>query len=124
MFFDEFNTLNPNLDAVFLRFLEKPYRYMVELPNDTYAPEAGLLVLMASNKDQAELIKVGFNPAVVFRATENFFRIPPLRERKEDIAVFVLQQLLDRKENTNKQCIKNMHRVSTEGMRLICDMIW
>jgi hypothetical protein len=126
VFLDEFNTLDRSLDATFLRFLDKPYRYNVTFGGSTFSPDAQLLLILASNKNKEELVgEKDFNPAVVFRATENFFRIPPLRERKEDIAIFVLHQLLDKKqrEPTNEyfRCI---HRVSTEGMRLICEMNW
>ncbi len=125
VFLDEFNTLDRSLDATFLRFLEKPYRYSVTFEGNMYSPNAQVLMILASNKDKDELVRDGRNPAVVFRATENFFRIPPLRERKEDIAIFVLHQLLAKKNakaaNEYSKCI---HRLNTEGMRLICEMNW
>lgn len=130
VFFDEFNTLDKRFDSKFLRFLEKPYRFTVNMNRNLLSFDAEILIIMASNKDQKQLIEeLNFNPAVVFRATENFFRIPPLRERKEDIAVFVLHQLLAKKKSAieaqqSMKCVTNIHRISTEGMRLICEMDW
>jgi len=127
VFCDEFHTLEKQLDAKLLHFFEKPYRFSVRSESEGTVEEhsfkAGILVIIAANKDQVALIReADLNPAVVFRATENSFRIPPLRERKEDIAIFVLHRILKKKEKN--RCLEHIHRISTEGIRLICEMNW
>lgn len=126
VFFDEFNTIEPEFASKFLRFTEKPYKFSVRGVAQEF--EAKILAIFASNKSKDELIgdnNIKINRAVVYRISKNYYRIPPLRERKEDIAVFVLHRLLKKKEDEPEfnelNCVR---RISTDAMRLICELDW
>jgi DNA-binding NtrC family response regulator len=77
-----------------------------------------LLVVIASNYTPDQLIEKGFNPAIVFRITKNYFHVPPLRQRKEDIAVFI-NHLLSKVAKDYK-----LKRIDPHGMRLLCELPW
>jgi len=124
VFFDEFNTIKPEFASKFLRFTEKPYNFNVRGVAQEF--EANILAIFASNKSKDKLIdKSKINRAVVYRITKNYYRIPPLRERKEDIAVFVLHWLLEKKrDEPGLNELKRIRRISTDAMRLICELDW
>lgn len=124
VFLDEFNTLPIKEHAnVFLRLLEKPYE--MEIPYQTGGPlqDVNMLTIIASNKSRDELIEAGFNEAVVYRVTKNQFRIPPLRERPADIAVFVNNVVRKYNERYKKNNIL-IRRIDMKAMRLICELRW
>jgi len=125
LFFDEFNTLPTHLSVRFLRVFEKPYQ--IEMPWDEkrYRMNVNILSIFASNLDAIELIEKGFNPAVVGRITQNIYKIPPLRERKEDIAIFVNHYLQEKKKNNQADgVLKDLTRIHIDALRLICELPW
>jgi hypothetical protein len=126
-FFDEFNTMEKTIINRFLRIFESPFEVFV--PWKGWRIEnANFLTVIASNKSRSELIDMGFNPAVITRI-ENEFEIPPLRRRKDDIAIFVLKKLLDVKnryhESTEDYANRtNITRIDPHALRLICELAW
>jgi len=125
IFLDEFNTLAPGSEHLLLRAMDKPYEVKVPTLSDagliksvTAYPDIRPLVIFASNKTPQQLVANGFNPAVIYRISQNFFRIPPLRERKEDIAVAFLQMVLKWKSELKPK------RIEINGLRLICELPW
>ena len=87
VFFDEFNTLKPpEVSSIFLRTLDKPNSIIIKnSPLDI--SEINVLAIFASNLSPEELIKEGFNDALISRMRA--YRIPPLRERPEDIPILL-----------------------------------
>ena len=118
LFLDEFNTMpDPLLANEFLRVFEEPYEVYIEDRGSPMRP-VKVLIIIASNLTGDQLIEKGFNPAIVFRITKNYFHVPPLRQRKEDIAVFI-NHLLSEAAKDN-----NLKKVDIHGMRLLCELPW
>lgn len=124
LFLDEFNTLPYYLSIKFLRIFESPYE--IEMPWDSqrYRMSVNILTIFASNLDSLGLIERKFSPAVIGRITQNTFEIPPLRDRKEDIAVFVNSYLQKLKNKDKEGMIKNVTRINLDALRLICELPW
>lgn len=121
VFFDEFNALNPpSLAGAFLRFLEKPYH--ISVAKEPPEIPVNLMTVFASNKNRDELIELKFNSAVVFRVTRNPFCVPPLRERKEDIALFICNSLV--KYNKKQEGNKKVKYFDPNGMRVLVELDW
>ncbi len=78
------------------------------------------MVIFASNMSKDELIEKEFNVAVVDRITQHCFRVPPLRERPEDIAIFINNELYRKKEQVNTE----IAYFDLAGLRLICELPW
>jgi DNA-binding NtrC family response regulator len=124
VFLDEFNTLQePRWANCFLRLLEEPCE--LEIHGRPAGPivNANFLMICASNLAGEELIRRGFSEAVVYRLTRRSFAIPPLRDRKVDIAVFVNASL--RKHNSSVDApASRIRRVNNHAMRLLCELPW
>lgn len=127
VFLDEFNTLPVKDSAnVFLRLLEKPCE--MEIEGRLQGPLVGtnILFIFASNKSREELIEDGYNDAVVYRVTKTRVRVPPLRERPADIAVFVnsmVRTFNKRRMEAGKQA-EQIRRIDIKAMRLLCELRW
>jgi hypothetical protein len=120
LFLDEFNTMpNPLMANEFLRVFEDPYEVYIPGRESPIRP-IKLLVIIASNLTGDQLIEKGFNPAIVFRITKNYFCVPALRERKEDIAVFV-NYLFSKAASHFAYKLK---RIDPHAMRLLCELPW
>jgi len=86
--------------------------------------------IFASNKQLSELKDIGFNEAIIYRICQNYFEIPPLRERKEDIAIFINYYIWKNNykiendkisQDPDKGCIKY---IDLKGLRLLCELKW
>jgi DNA-binding NtrC family response regulator len=119
IFLDEFNTLNPIVANKLLRIFEEPYEINIEGFNEPI--NLNLMIIFASNMNREELIRKKFNPAIVYRITQNYFNIPPLRERPEDIAVFINNQILRYNGTLKNDKISN---IDLHALRLICELPW
>jgi len=123
VFLDEINTTEPGIANNLLRVLDKPHQIPVK-KGDIYRDETiNIQIVFGSNRTAEELLADGFNSAVVFRLAARPFRIPPLRERKNDIAIFVNHHLLKRRDD-NREKLGNLSRISLNGLRLICELPW
>jgi transcriptional regulator with PAS, ATPase and Fis domain len=87
LFLDEINSMPLSVQAKLLRFLENgEYRKVGSIENKTSQTR----IIAASNENLNYLVELGkFRSDLYFRLRTYEFRIPPLRERKNDISEFV-----------------------------------
>lgn len=124
VFLDEINTLpEPKWANCFLRLFEKPYE--MDIPGRAAGPivKSNLLMICASNLNGEELIRRGFNEAIVYRLTRRSFTIPPLRDRRVDIAVFV-NSILRRRNSGIAKPNERIRKVNSNAMELLCELPW
>lgn len=82
-FLDEIADISPALQAKLLRVLEN--REIIRL-GDTQPRKINVRIITATNKDLQQMVKEGtFREDLFYRLNVFPIRIPPLRERKEDI---------------------------------------
>ena len=103
LFLDEVGDMPLALQAKLLRFLQQRVIERVgghqEIPVD-------VRVVCATNQDLQELIKQGrFREDLYYRINEVGVRIPPLRERAEDVAVLA-RALLDKYARQHKRALR------------------
>jgi hypothetical protein len=119
VFLDEFNTMDPSLSDEFLRMFEKPYEVLTV--NGDPLRLRRVLIIIASNQNPDQLRTAHFNPAVISRIEKYYWTVPPLRERPEDIAVFVNGYLTKyNKEHTKTK----IERIEPNAMRLLTSSHW
>jgi NtrC-family two-component system response regulator AlgB len=83
LFLDEIAELSPNLQAKLLRFLQDKH---FERLGENVTRRADVRVLAATNRDLDEDVKTGrFRTDLLYRLNVVVVRLPPLRERREDI---------------------------------------
>lgn len=89
LFFDEISEVPVSFQAKFLRFIEtKKYQVL----GDPVEREANVRIIAATNKDLSEAIKRGeFRDDLYYRLQVLEIKIPPLRERKEDLKALVME---------------------------------
>jgi NtrC-family two-component system response regulator AlgB len=89
LFLDEIGELAPELQAKLLRFLEE---HRFERVGDARTIEVDTRIVVATNRDLEAEVKAGrFRADLFYRLAVVSLRLPPLRERRED-----LQALVDR----------------------------
>jgi len=117
VFLDEIGELPLELQTKLLRALQEKE---VRPVGSTQAVPIHARILAATNRDLNEMVESGkFRKDLYFRLNVVSLRIPPLRERKEDIpllAAHVLEQLA-RDKGTN-------HSFSDEALRLMMEYDW
>jgi len=87
LFFDEISTMRPELQARLLRVLED--RSIRRLGGAT-ATKVDVRLIVASNRNLPEMVKAGtFREDLYHRLNVVELRLPPLRERKEDLPALV-----------------------------------
>jgi DNA-binding NtrC family response regulator len=100
LFLDEIGEISMRMQIDLLRVLEDHIFYRV---GGTQPIEADFRVIAATNKDIEEAIKQGsFREDLYYRLNVVSFRIPPLRERKEDIPILADHFLYRYTQETNK----------------------
>lgn len=118
IFLDEISEISPNLQVKLLRVLQEREFERVggELPIPMKAR-----VVSASNKDLAELVKLGkFREDLFYRLNVFNIEMPPLRERKEDIPKLVAHFM----KKINKELHKNVWKIPYEVMELLQNHEW
>ncbi len=110
-FLDEIADMPQSIQAKVLRILET--QELTRL-GDTAPRKVDVRIVSASNKNLQELVEQGrFRQDLYYRMAAISFRLPPLRERREDIPLLANHFLRD----TGKT-------LSTEALQLLVDYDW
>jgi len=110
-FLDEIGDMPLNIQAKVLRVLEE--KELVRL-GETTPRQVDVRIVSATNRDLKTLMSSGqFRQDLYYRLSALTFRLPPLRERKEDIPLLVNHFL----DGTGKE-------VSSELMRMLIGFNW
>ncbi|WP_404379549.1 sigma-54-dependent transcriptional regulator [Caenispirillum salinarum] len=118
LFLDEVAELSPAMQGKLLRVLEAREYTPV---GSTTLKKSSARFIAATNVDLAERVRVGqFREDLYYRLNVVTIRVPPLRERREDIPQMV-DHLLRR---INRDLRKNIREVSGDLMRRILDYAW
>jgi len=114
---DEIGELPLDLQAKLLRALQEKE---VRPVGATHAVPISARVLAATNRDLTAMVAQGlFRKDLYFRLNVMNLKIPPLRERREDIAVLAEYFLEQSQRETGKS-----HSFSEEAMGLMMDYDW
>jgi transcriptional regulator with PAS, ATPase and Fis domain len=88
LFLDEIAEMSLRMQALLLRFLETGEIQPVGA--DRFTAPVDVRLISATNKNLSELVAVGqFREDLLYRVRVIHFRVPPLRERREDIRPLV-----------------------------------
>ena len=115
---DEIGEISPFIQVKLLRVLQERE---IERVGESLRRKIDIRVIASTNKDLYQLVKGGrFREDLYYRLKVFPIRVPPLRERKEDIplltAFFIGQQ--------NTKTGKNIQGLSSPAMRLFLDYAW
>lgn len=118
IFLDEIGDISPGLQSRLLRVLQE--REIVRLGSDTVIP-IDVRVICATNKDlKEEVYKGNFRQDLLYRLDVLELNIPPLRERREDIAYLVDRMIGFEHARTGSV----LEAVSEEGKVLLKQYEW
>ena len=118
LFLDEISELSPDLQVKLLRVLEE--RHIMRVGGTIQLPVDFRLVA-ATNRDLAKWVEDGrFRQDLFYRLKVVELHIPPLRERKEDIPLFV-QHFLD---HFNRELGRDVHGVHPAVMAAFKRQQW
>lgn len=115
---DEISNMPLGSQTKLLRVLQEGVLYRV---GGTMAIEVDARLLVASNKDlEAAVAEDTFRGDLFYRLNEYTIRIPPLRERRDDI-VYLANRFLD---ITNMELRKSVQGLSDEAMEKLLSFDW
>ena len=118
IFLDEINSTSPKLQVKLLRVLQEGE---FERVGDTRTVKVDTRIVAATNRDLLGEIDAGrFREDLYYRLNVVPIYLPPLRERRDDIAVLV-EFFLKRFAEQNR---REMRRVHPDAMRLLRDHDW
>jgi len=118
LFLDEIGDLPLGLQAKLLKFLET-YEFIPL--GDIHKKHVDIRLISATNKDLEKLIKEGkFREDLYYRLSVIELRIPPLRERKEDIPVLVYYFI----EQVSKHYNKTVKGITNEALSCLLNYDW
>jgi hypothetical protein len=126
-FFDEFNTIEVGLENNLLKLLVEPNEAVIKLTNDSEKDDVARiqkfnnLYIFASNLTPDELLKKGYNSAVISRITQYYFEIPPLKYRKEDMLLAFISMLSKKIE---KNADIGWKMVEPTALQFLCMLPW
>lgn len=110
--------MSPDLQAKLLRVLQERE---FERVGGEYSIPMKARIIAATNKNIEQLISEGkFREDLFFRLNVVTIKLPPLRERKEDIPLLV-NYFLNR---INKELHKNVTKIPDEVMKMLIDYDW
>src|SRR5258708_3140238 len=118
IFFDEIATISPETQAKLLRVIQE--REFMRL-GGTEQIKVDVRIVAASNVDLLTLVREGrFREDLFHRLNVIHLRIPPLRERREDVPLLVLHFL-------ERFCLENKRALlqfTPNAMKLLMDYDW
>jgi DNA-binding NtrC family response regulator len=118
LFLDEVNSTTPKLQVKLLRVLQEGE---FERVGDIRTVKVDTRIIAATNRDLLDEIESGrFREDLYYRLNVVPIYLPPLRERREDVAPLV-ELFLKRYAEQNRKDVKRIH---PEAMRLLRDHDW
>ncbi|MBI5969709.1 MAG: sigma-54-dependent Fis family transcriptional regulator [Deltaproteobacteria bacterium] len=118
VFFDEVSTLPASLQIKLLRVLQEK---TFERVGGNVPIKVDIRVIAATNADLAEEVKKGsFREDLLYRLNVVPIKLPPLRERKEDIPVLVKHFV----SKHAKKCSKSVTGIEPEAVDALCEYSW
>ena len=118
LFLDEIGEMTLSAQAKLLRVLED---HLVSPLGDTHGIKVNIRVIAATNEDLPTQIKAGrFRLDLFYRLNVYQMRIPPLRERPEDIEPILLSFL--ERARKNRGC--RIHSIAPEALALLQRHDW
>ena len=118
LFLDEISTMKPELQARLLRVLEERTVRRLGSHSET---RVDVRILAATNRDLAELVRKGeFREDLYHRLNVVELRLPPLRERREDIPVLVGHFI----RKYNQEMGRNVQGVSVRALEALKAYSW
>ena len=118
LFLDEIGDMPLNLQAKLLKVLETSEVYPL---GDTKARLVDIRIIAATNVDIDSRIKQGkFREDLYWRLTVIEIKIPPLRERKEDIEMLTDHFI----RKMSKEHNKDIKGIDSEALKLLIDYSW
>ncbi len=118
LYFDEVGDMSLKTQAKVLRVLEE---LKIERLGGTHTIDLDIRVIASTNKDLEEEVRKGnFRHELFYRLNVFPLRVPPLRERKEDIPLLAYHFL---KEFSNKYR-KEVKHISPAAMKLLTSYHW
>jgi DNA-binding NtrC family response regulator len=92
MFLDEVAEMSLRMQAMFLRFLENGE--IQPVGSEAFKTQVNVRVIAATNKDLMAAVAAGhFREDLMYRLDVVHIRVPPLRERSEDVRALIEHQL-------------------------------
>jgi DNA-binding NtrC family response regulator len=117
-FFDEISNLSLNIQAKLLRVIQE--REFMKIGSQKRI-KLDIRIIASSNRDLNESILTGtFREDLYFRLSVIPIRLPPLRERTEDIPLLVDHFI----EKFNRQCDRQVAGISKQALELLMAYSW
>lgn len=118
LFLDEIGTISSYIQVKFLRLLENmEYKPL----GDSAIHSADIRIIAATNKPLIDLVnKFSFRDDLYYRLKVVYIRIPPLRERTEDIPLLADHFVNKYSKKFNRPSIK----ISPEALRVLVSNPW
>ncbi|MEW5866319.1 MAG: sigma 54-interacting transcriptional regulator [Bacillota bacterium] len=118
IFLDEVGDMSLPLQAKLLRVLQS---HKIERVGGTREIDVDVRVIAATNRDLKAMVDRGeFRLDLYYRLNVVSIRVPPLRERLEDIPIIISRSLA----KPSARCPTNVTSVSPEALRLMLDYDW
>jgi DNA-binding NtrC family response regulator len=118
IFLDEIGDIPPKLQADLLRVLQEKSFYRIGGNEEV---RVDVRVVAATHKDLKQAVEDGaFREDLYYRLNVIEIRIPPLRERKEDIPLLAAH-FVDR---LSHETGKDVRQISDQAMRILMDYDW
>ncbi len=118
IFLDEIGELSPFIQVKLLRVLQERE---IERIGESVKRKINIRIVTATHQDLKSLVIAGtFREDLYYRLNVFPVKVPPLRERKDDIPLLVSHFI----EVMNKRTGKKIVDVSREAMRLFMDYYW
>ncbi len=118
LFLDEISNLPIRMQSRLLRVLQEKQVYRI---GSTTGIKVDVRLIAATNQDLRSLVEAkSFRGDLFHRLSEYILRVPPLRERREDI-IFLVKQFL---HCTNQELGKDVPGFSESAIRLVLTYDW
>jgi len=118
LFLDEIGEISPLIQIKLLRVLQERE---IERVGDSKRRKVDIRIITATNKDLYQLVGDGkFREDLYYRLKVFPIHMPPLRKRKDDIAILTSHFI----QNLNHKTGKNIKGATPSAMRILLDYNW